>query len=212
MKGDILIVLFVVFGLIAVVMLMKGPEEQTVEENVLFEVTNIFSYHRSENNLPIENLTLLFPCPNVDNQPPITASTWALYYVDNENVVYLQASEAQLYEFAGQRTENLKILSHGRVATEWGPKTQYVLDKLYQGEVLVIKTLANVPSSAASKVTIRNYGDALGRSSAYYWHPPEWRIDLSFSSQLSRGTDNLETFYNRVDNAPAGSVIWLYPI
>jgi len=209
MKRDILIVLFVVLALTAVVMLMRGPEEQVVEENVLFEVTNIFIYHGSENNLPIENLTLLFPCPNVDNQPPITATTWALYYqtLDNEN---LQASEAQIYQFKGQRTQTLGIISRGRVATEWGPKIRYVLDKLYPGEILVIKTLTNIPQSDASKVTIRNYGYA--QSSAYYWHQPEWRIDLSFWSRLSRGTDNLETFYNGVENAPAGSVIWLYPI
>jgi len=211
MKRDILIVLFVVLALVAVVMLMRGPEEQVVEENVLFEVTDIFVYYGSEDNLPIENLTLLFPCPNVDNQPPTTATTWALYYqtLDNEN---LQASEAQIYQFKGQRTQTLGIISRGRVTTEWGPKIRYVLDKLYPGEILVIKTLANIPQSDASKVTIRNYGDTLGRSSAYYWHPPEWHIDLSFWSRLSRGTDNLETFYNRVDNAPAGSVIWLYPV
>ena len=211
MKRDILIVISVVLALIAVVMLMRGPEEQVVEENVLFEVTDIFTYHGSENNLPIENLTLLFPCPNVDNQPPITATTWALYYqtLDNEN---LQVSEAQIYQFKGQRTQTLGIISRGRVTTELGPKIRYVLDKLYPGEILVLKTLTSVPPSIENKVTIHNYGDNLGRSSAYYWHSPEWRIDLSVWSQLSRGTDNLETFYNRVDNAPAGSVIWLYPI
>ena len=211
MERELLIIPLIVLALAADVLLSKGPEEQTVEENVLFEVTNIFIYSGSENNLPIENLTLLFPCPNVDNQAPITATTWALYYqtLANEN---LQASEAQIYQFKGQRTQTLGIISRGRVATEWGPKIRYVLDKFYPGEILVIKTLASVLSSAASKVTISNYGDALGRSSAYYWHPLEWRIDLSFWSRLSRGTDNLKTFYNEVDNAPAGSVIWLYPI
>jgi hypothetical protein len=109
MRRDLLIVPFIVLALVAVVLLSKGPEEQTVEENVLFEVTNIFAYQGSEDNLPIENLTLLFPCPNVDNQAPTTASTWALYYqtLDNEN---LEVSEAQIYGFKGQRTETLGII------------------------------------------------------------------------------------------------------
>lgn len=217
MRRDILIVLFVVFAYIAVVMLMKGPEKLVVEENIRLEVWSDFTYLKSENNLPIENLTLLFPCPNVDNQPLTTYTTWELYYIDNENIIHLQASEAKTYEFKGQRTENL-ILSHGRVSTALGPKIQYVLNRFYPREILRITTYIGedkkLPPDIARKVTIKDYGSA--RSSAYYWHPDNWPIDLIFWSQLSENIGAtyraIETFYNEVDNAPAGSVIWLYPI
>jgi hypothetical protein len=218
MKRDILIVIPIVLALVAVVILARGPEEQVVEENIRLEVMSDFTYLRSEDNLPIENLTLLFPCPNVDNQPLTTATTWALFYVDNENTVYLQASEARVYEFKGQRTENLRILSRGRGATPLGPKIQYVLDKFYPREILRITTYIGedkkLPLGVAREVTIKDYGYA--QSSAYYRHSDNWSISLAFWSQLSENTGDgyiaIETFSNIVDNAPAGSVIWLYPI
>lgn len=191
--------------------------DNTVGEDVWFLYEASFTYRGSENNLPIENVALRFPCPNVENVAVPTYTTWSLYYLDNENVLHLEATENGDYEFMGDRTATLEILLHGITAHSHGPKIGYVLDKLYPQEIFWIIVLASVPEENANKLTLRDYGDNDGRSSMSYdcWGKPfQFPINVSvwaqLSQQIAENYSIVETFSRIRDNL-AGATLWLYP-
>ena len=194
--------------------------EGEVEEIIWFRIEASFTYRGSANNLPIENITLCFPCPNVENvgldlgvmgEEPI----WWLYYVENDNTLTLQATSKEVYEFRGERTETLEIMDFGIEATSYGPKIYYDLTKLYPREVFLIIAYSPVSKENAKKVTLVEFKENM-RTLAYYDHrmPTEEFIDLSFWAQLSKKIDNtyevLETFSRSYDNGAPGGY-WLYP-
>lgn len=184
-------------------------------ENVWFRMEASFTYRGSEDNLPLENLAIRFPCPNVENVALPTYTIWSLYYQDNENVLHLQANQDQVYGFVGERTETLGIMLSGVEPTTHGPKLYYNLDKLYPQEVFWITTITYATKENADKVTLVEFGENQ-RTDAYYHSPAEWElpIDLSFWSQLSKKTNDnyevVETFSRVLDNVPY-AWIWLYP-
>lgn len=50
------------------------------EENAVFLYNASFTYENSVDNLPIENVIISFPCPNIDNYPVlITDFSWSLF-------------------------------------------------------------------------------------------------------------------------------------
>jgi len=229
----IAVVLVAVVVVVASVMVLKpwegNPDEDEqpdnqaeAGENVLFQYHANFAYLSAEDNLPVENVAIRFPCPNIENTAvELAIADWILYYRDEENVLYPQISytpmtrnEIVYHLFKGNRTENLKILSYGVEPTIDGPKITYVLDNLYPREIFWITTYFQVPKEYENKVTLCNYGDTQRRSSAYYHHPLEQPINLSFWAQLNRiiheNIENVETFSRARENAPAGYWFWLY--
>jgi len=191
-------------------------------ENVWFRMEASFTYRGSKENLPIENVAIRFPCPNIENEAlKVIAPTpsWLLYYVENDNTLTLQATSEQVYGFCGERTRTLEILLSGVEPTPHGPKLYFRLDKLYPREVFQAIALSQVSEKNADKVTLGVYGDNEGRSSAYYIYPSGAStigdpIDISFTAQLKKVDDNykiVETFSRSVDNANVGWMWWLYP-
>lgn len=67
-----LVVIVAVAG--AFVVLRRGPVQEqsggTTGENVWFRIEANFTYRGSSENLPIENVALRFPYPNVEKAPP----------------------------------------------------------------------------------------------------------------------------------------------
>ena len=200
---------------------LKFAGSQGTKENVIFRMEASFTYLGSENNLPIENVAIRFPCPNIENKIEsfYWKHTWSLYWIDTDNTVQLQATENQIYGFLGNRTDKLNILLYGTEPTNDGPKITYVLDKLYQKEIFKITVLIMVSSeNDVNKLTIRNYNDNMGRSSGAFfsYFPPgpfDFPIDVSFWAQLSLKTDDnfrvIETFSRSVDNLD-WATLWLY--
>ena len=200
-----------------------------IEEDVWFRMKTSFTYRGSEDNLPIENVAIRLPCPNVDNVAPPTYATWFLYYQDDDNVLHLQAdSSLGAHVFVGERTAMPEILLSIIEPTMDGPKLTHVVDKLYPREVFWIVAFAHVSGKDADKVTLRDYGDNEGRSSGGFARvadPSLWGtggqlgpfddpIDVAFWAQLSvKVGDNyrlVETFSRSADNLTY-AMLWLYP-
>ncbi len=196
----------------------------TPRENVDFLMNASFVYRGSEDNAAIENVVIRFTLPNVENGAISSLTTWILYWMDNDNVLYKQmygdaAGPLELYEFRGERTENLRVLIQGDEPSFYGPMAFFKLDRIYQNEVLFVIVEAQSSKDVADKVTLRYHGDNEGRSIAYeHSNDPDYgsgkTIDLFFWAQLSRkvGNENqvIETFSRSVDNAPSGWWWWLY--
>lgn len=188
---------------------------ERAHENVLFKMEASFTYLGSEGNLPIENVAIRFPCPNVDNVALPTKTTWKLYYQDEDNVLHLEADQNQVYGFKGNRSSVIKILLLGIEPTIDGPKLYCYLDRLYSREVFWTTTIAYVHEEDINKVTLRVYGDNLGRSSGSYQGNVGLRINLSMRAQLSRKVNDnfkvVEIFGRSIDNCYWNVGIWLYP-
>jgi len=188
--------------------------EGTANENMLFKMDASFTYRGSADNLPIENVAIRFPCPNIDNVAPPTYTTWSLLYQDNNGIIYDQPTENQ---YRGGRTAPLEILLYGVDPTPDGLRIYYRFDKLYPGEIFYITTSVQVPEENSSKLTLKIYGDNQERSSGTFskyllpdsGQPFEFPIDTSFWAQLSKKVDNtyetVETFSRTLDNYTWGN-------
>lgn len=201
-------------------------EGEVAYENFLYQAS--FKYRGSEDNLPIENVAIRFPCPNVENVAMgVRQGTWMLYWQDEENVLHEQiwgtdnGEILDFYAYYGERNENLEILLTGIEPTSYGPMIYYRMDKLYPREVFWVTSLVEVPKKNADEVTLRVYEDNQGRSLAQYWYPSNVHLEnqgdpvnISFWVQLSRKIENdyqiIETFSRSVENASMLGQ-WLYP-
>jgi len=195
---------------------LKFLGSQSSGENVEFRMEASFAYLGSENNLPIENVAIRFPCPNIENVALPTKTFWSLYYLDDDNVLVLEADQNRTYGFRGDRNDTLMIYLSGIEPTYDGPKIYYNFNKLYPREFFLITTIAYAPKSAADKVTLCISGDIQNRSSAHWQnsHPREMKINLLFRAQLLIKTDDyyliIENFGREAENVlPTG--LWLYP-
>ncbi|MFH1821024.1 MAG: hypothetical protein ABH852_01065 [Methanobacteriota archaeon] len=195
---------------------LKLTDEQAVGENVEFKMEASFTYLGSENNIPIENIALRFPCPNLDNKTEqlLFSFSWILYWQDDDGTLHLQATDEKLYEFKGERTATLGIVLSGIEPTIHGPKLYYNLDMLYPREVFWIEVFVLTSGKDSKRVSILEFGENQ-RTDAYYAHWPlkSEFIDVSFWAQLSKKIDEvyepIETFSRGFDNGYPGWY-WLY--
>jgi len=188
------------------------------EENVVFWYAASFTYENSADNLPIENVLLSFPHPNVDNEPVlITGFSWSLWGLDQENMV-LQIRDGNVIKFVGGRAAPL-LVQYGRENTPRGPKISFSVDRLYPQEVLEFTAYALAPSNQSESVTLYENKDNQKINAGYYYQPSNKVIKLIFSTQLFRKiNDNFKKVeaFSRVDeNAqPFEWSVWLrlYPV
>jgi hypothetical protein len=203
---------------------LAPPAEEQAHAWFFYQAS--FTYRGSADNLPIENVALRFPCPNVENVAiGVKEGTWTLYWQDEENVLWPQlvgldnGEIVEFYGYQGQRTENLEIRLTGVEPTIDGPKLYYNLNKLYPREVFWISCFASAPAGDANRVTLRSYGDNEGRAGGHYQYmtPDPWTygIDFSFWTQLSKKVNDnfevIETFGRSFDNIRP-RWIRLYPL
>jgi|GEM_PF-2357938 hypothetical protein len=194
---------------------LKPDANQGSEEMVTFKMEASFTYLGSENNLPIENVAIRFPCPNIENSPLPTQTFWSLYYLDEDNVLVLEADQNQVYGFKGDRKQNLTIYLSGIEKSYDGPKIYFNFDRMYPREIFCITTVASAKKSFASKVTLRIFGDSQNRSSAHWQNtrPAEIRISLVFKAQLlmeNNGQYHLVENFSRVAENILPTGLWLY--
>jgi len=185
------------------------------EENVMFWYAANFSYENSEDNLPIENVWLLLPYPNIDNEPAdMWEFVWELRYNDENNVLQTQIRNGVMIRLLGNRTTSI-IIQYGRTDTKYGPKLAIQVDKLYARESIGISTYVPTSSENADLLTLRESRENQMVSVSCLFFPSSKRIDISFKSLLSRKiNDNfkkIEEFGRRIENADP-SAYWLYRI
>ena len=202
-----------------------------VEEYEKFIYNVSFTYWGSEDNLPIENVVIGFPHPNVENQTEsiFFGVIWGLYWLDEENMSHLQATETTIYALMENRTKTLRILMGPlECPSIGGPKSTWVMDKLYPREVFRVSGGIEIPAAYGDKLTLKDFDDNEGRSSASFAHLPDPNtqdvseygafnrpIRVSFWAQLckplSNGYEVIETFSRSIDNDTWG-MFWLYPL
>ena len=188
------------------------------EENVVFWYAASFTYENSADNLPIENVLLSFPHPNVDNEPVLMMGfSWSLWGLNRENMV-LQIRDGNVIKFVGGRAAPL-LVQYGRENTPRGPKISFSVDRLYPQEVLEFTAYALAPSNQSESVTLYENKDNQKINAGYYYQPSNKVIKLIFSTQLFRKiNDNFKKVeaFSRVDeNAqPFEWSVWLrlYPV
>jgi hypothetical protein len=185
------------------------------EENVVFQYEASFAYLGSTFGSPIENLTLRFPCPTVENiPPPILVPNWALYYQDENGQLHLQMTNQVVIGWMGNRNNALGILAFGlEENTQHGAKISYRLDNFYPHEVFFITTALSVSTQNSDKIKLSENEDNR-MVAGYFYYPLERKIDISFWARLSRKTNDnfvqLEEFSRTAENAEYGWW-WLYP-
>lgn len=217
-KWSVAIPSLLAIGLIATTLTAGVPWDLT-EETVTFKMEASFTYLGSEDNLPIENVLIGFPCPNLENNALSTTGSWRLYYLEDDNTLTLQADESKVYRFRELRKSNIKIMAHGIDVTHIGPMYFFEIDRLYPREVFWITTFVDVPLEDAEKVTL-SYTDNHETAGGYRGTFPAGEfgkatISLSFWAQLSKKIwgDNyilIEKFSRSLDNV-WDSFVRLFP-
>lgn len=191
---------------------------ERAEENAVFWYAASFTYENSEDNLPIENVIISFPCPNIDNEPVlITGFSWSLWGFNQENTI-LQIQDNNVVTLVGGRTDPL-LVQYGRENTPRGPKISFSVDRLYPQEILGFTAYALVPPNWSERVTLYENRDNQKICAGYFYQPSSKVIKLIFSTQLFRkindNFEKVETFSRVDENAqPLGWSVWLrlYPV
>ncbi len=203
-----------------------GQISAAAEENVIFQVDGYFWYRGSENNAPIDNVILQFPQPQIDNEfINSNMGWWTFFYVDDNGnwLMEMQGSAYEnygaVYQFYGERTQEPVLVSAINMATPFGPKADYIFDRIYPREAVWVTFNTMVPKENASKVTLVEVDiteNQLTRTTAYYWQSPTVvdLIDLTFWVKLSKLDNNtliqLENYSRVFDNAPSGGYYGLW--
>jgi len=188
------------------------------EENVVFWYIASFTYENSEDNLPIENVIISFPCPNIDNEPVrVVGLSWSLWwkpYPENENMKILQIQDGRVDNLLSNRTEAL-FIQYGWENTVRGPKISLLMDKFYPQEVIQIQTYVVVPSPRSNNLTISENRENKKVAAGYQYDPSDKKINFSFWAQLLIKVNNdfrkVEEFRRAEENAGFGWW-WLYSL
>ena len=182
------------------------------EENVRFDYRATFAYIGSEDNIALENLLVRFPAPQIENKfAGELLGFWELYYIEDDNMLTLQANATGIKNLRGARNSQLDIYSYGGENSKYGPTLSWEIDRLYPREVFMDYGWTWVSEKNIDKVTLRTYGDPLGEALAY-WHAPDVelenkRIDFSFVAGLYRENTLVERYEVIWENEDWG---WYY--
>lgn len=182
-----------------------------------------FTYRGSASNLPIDNVYIDFPCPNVDNSTDSLQQTLTLtlFWHDADNAIHPEIVMRgdglifQVFEYHGAREENLKVLNVGITSSPNGPKLFYRVDRLYPSEGVWVNDNVTAPGELAGRVTLKEVEENNRTSANYQQIPAKVEfIDLSFWVELKRKIGDayvsIEAFSRTYDNG-ASSGYWLYP-
>ena len=170
------------------------------EENVRFDYRAMFTYLGSKDDTPLENLFLRFPAPHIENEAPdVHSPAWSLYYVENDNILTLQATSTEIYQLKGERMATLGILTQIlEPQTDYGSMITYELDRLYFREVFFATGIISVPQSKVDDLTLQVYGDPSGWAAAYWYTPKSYEenktIDFSFVAGIYRENTLVERY------------------
>jgi len=213
--------LLTVAALVALVVYARPWVGEEVEENVMFWYAASFSYENSEDNLPIENVMISFPHPNVENEPVlITGFSWLLFgpSPENRDVKILQIQDGRVIQLVGDRTATLFIQS-GRENTSYGPRISLSMDRLYPREVIWIQAYALTSPEKSKDITVCENKENQKVYARYQYRPPDKITKISFWVRLSKkmndNYEKMEEFGHIIENAqPLEWSVWdrLYPI
>jgi len=212
--------LLTVVALVVIVAYARPWAGGGAEENAVFLYNASFTYENSADNLPIENILLSFPHPNIDNEPVlITGFSWSLFgpSPENQDKIVLQIQDGRVVQLLGDRISTL-FIQYGRENTHYGSRISLSMDKVYPREVLWIQAYALISFEKSKDMTICENKENKRVYGRYQYQPSEKITKISFWVQLSKKTnDNLEKieeFDYTIENAqPLGRSVWvrLYP-
>ena len=206
---------------------LAGWPFQVVSENQgegeVWRKVEFFAYLlETEDNGPINNVTVGCRLPTVDNWFPYPRPVWGLYYLDENNNLLLEVSfeyrkvlgwtRREVWEgIHPDRTEPPELIDDGT-----DPETKVcsvVIDRLYPREVVVLNYFVEIPEKMASLASLRKSGENYSLGCMYssdnkkvrqllvlkYWKPAKDRF------LLLEGYQREVEYYGQV-------LIRLYPI
>jgi len=194
----------------------------------------------TEDNGPIENVSISFKAPTVDNKIPPPAKEgrspysgyYVLYYLDDNGNLLPEAETWDgeiwtVYKFYGQRSQVPKILDHSIYFGEHGVHFHTMVDRLYPREVWWKVEFIATLESEADRLTLKIYGDPENRSCGQIGRgillKPGEGTEVDFDkniwvklfSRLSKPVENklvkVEAFH-REYGPTKGTGLWLYPL
>ena len=203
--------LLAVVALVVIVAYARPWGGGGAEENVVFLYDASFTYENSMDNLPIENVIISFPCPNIDNEPAqVVGLSWSLWWrpdAENENKKILEIQDGRVDNLSGNRTGSL-IIRYGVENTIRGPKISLLMDKFYSQEIIQIQTYVLVSSSKSNDLTISENKEDKKVAAGYQYDPFDKKINFSFQAQLLIKVNNIfrivEEFRRAEENAGFG--------
>ena len=175
-----------------------GGETGTVR----FNYRAMFVYAGPENGEPLDDLTLCFAAPQIENKfAGEIIGAWELYYIEDDDTLTLQANSAGVFNLRGTRTSQLGFIGFGVENSIYGPSLAWTLDRLYPREIFVDYGYTDVSQEKADKVTLRGYHHVQEDWSWAEWQTPEavanpenWRIDFSFAIALYRENVRIQRY------------------
>lgn len=180
------------------------------EENAVFLYNASFTYENSVDNLPIENVIISFPCPNIDNYPVlITDFSWSLFGSNPENLdeKLLQIQDGGVIQLLDGRTATL-FIQYGRENTRHGPKISLSMDKLYPREIISIQAFGSVTPENFSNLTMYENKENLLIYAYSQYSPLDKKISMSFWAKLSikieNNFENVEELSRTEENGESG--------
>jgi len=180
-------------------------------EDVRFDYRAMFIYLGSEDNEPLENLVLRWSAPKIENSfIEETYPTWELYFIENDNMLTLEAAENGFYNPRGVRSLQLEIYSFGYDNTEYGPTLNAWFDMLYPREIFLNRGYVLVGKEIANDLTFRVCNQVDSIASWYPLGQENKRIDFSFAVGLYREKILVEQFDWTQENGSYGWS-WLWP-
>ena len=202
--------LLLVVALVVIVAYARPWGGGGAEENAVFLYDASFTYENSVDNLPIENVIISLPPPNIDNYPVlITGFSWSLFGPNPENleVKSLEIQDGRVIQLLGDRTATL-FIQYGRENTRHGPKISLSIDKLYPREVISIQAFGSTPLENFHDLTMCENKENQRIYAYSQYFPLDKKIAMSFWAKLSRKIDNnfkkVEEFSRIEENGESG--------
>jgi len=213
---------------------ISQPQQEGYETRYAYFITYILG---TEDNGPIENVSITYLCPNIDNKwpeidgSPAIYSSWKLYYLADNGDLLPQVQfqwngtsrewEFEIYQFYGERGAPPAIIEHGVGPSSRGPVVWAVLDRIYPREVLWKVSGVDVPADMKENLTLRMAGSEniswahLGHYNQSKVEPYDKKIHVRFVAQLWKPTDKetLERieFYQREVEFHGEAGVRLFP-
>jgi hypothetical protein len=199
---------------VSVVVVLRPWEWLNHDQNtVRFFSRTYFWLKGTEDNEPLENVTISFPDPNVENEMLnrfIKDGYWILSTsTDNGIVVEIQA--LTVVQLVPPRTSELNMEGIGHVYSVAGPKFSFQeVDNLYPGEILESVDWWEIPADMAGWLTLRDSGLSGGYSPTYalVYSTPAKNISGQFFAGLYKLNDDnvviqkVEEFTDTFENEP----------
>lgn len=212
-KSKLAVTLIVIILVASAVVAIKPWEWlNRSQSTVRFSSRAYFWLKETKDNGPLENITIAFPEPHVENKTLnrdfIKAGYWILS-ASTDNGIVVEIQEPTVIRLISPRTAEPVMTGLGASNSVAGPKYAFeYIDRIYSDEILELQGVWEIPASMADQLTLRDYGVAAPTYALVYSTPLENISGQFFVGLYRLGNDNtvqtvVEEFTVTFENGPS---------